>query len=949
VDARLVASAAHFQVVLKVLITFSLRLTIPYEPLNLQLKIADTAYGVVSAPQLLRVSSRGDFMSGKRIILLSDGTGNSASKVWKSNVWRVFESLDLRGSEQVAFYDDGVGTSSFKPLAILGGVFGWGLKRNVLDIYKFLCLNYEEGDQIFAFGFSRGAFTIRVLIGLVLSQKLVPGATDAEVYRNAKLAYRAYRRENFHTILRIETFFRWIRDIVLYVFGARYDTDKNTEVKEIQFLGLWDTVAAYGLPVDEMARGVSQWIWPLELPNRRFDTRIKRACHALSLDDERTTFHPVLWNEKGVSPDVLTQVWFAGVHANVGGGYPDDSLAYIPLCWIMTEAQSRGLAFKTKPNKPDDPDPDVMVHARWRRDKDGRLYDSRNGLGGYYRYGPRKIEDLNHMRFSRREHDFVDNETTNIHETAIQRAIGGAHRYAPIGIPDSYQVISEAGICPQSDYETADRAKERSVAQHFIWNQVWRRRLIYFITVFASIYLALYPLVVTTDTSGEFETRLHLVSTAIRALNAFLPGALSLWIEAYARDPSHFVVLGCLVVLLIWLGVQLGTKIEERMERIWRRSAWARMSNLEIVIRILGAAGVLFAIFHDYLPKNWPGQQFVDGLINDWVKGILVSVLVALFLPPFFVQHLRSWWLYRKSVRGLRLYILPLFFAVSFAIIACLLTNHLAFSIRDSFGYVCEESGVNEGVAACVAASVAVCGPQDTVPSCSDRRAVTCGEGTAVCEARVNRDCDPNHRSDCSYRVPVCHVAVPGAPGAAPAAKASGFAICPSACEVRPNANDAALKHPDNVLNISSVCKPTGIMVEQGLKYQIKVNAPEPKSASPWKNGNAVVSTRGPDPTTLTFADRLRQVLYWPLKRQLFVQPFKVIARVGSTGSDETVLEPDDDKRTNNLDFMITPKRDGELFIYVNDSIWAFDSQKNGSNFYKDNSGQATIEVRQIN
>jgi uncharacterized protein (DUF2235 family) len=92
-------------------------------------------------------------MSGKRIILLSDGTGNSASKVWKSNVWRVFESLDLRGSEQVAFYDDGVGTSSFKPLAILGGVFGWGLKRNVLDIYKFLRSNLRM--PCFA-GFSTG-------------------------------------------------------------------------------------------------------------------------------------------------------------------------------------------------------------------------------------------------------------------------------------------------------------------------------------------------------------------------------------------------------------------------------------------------------------------------------------------------------------------------------------------------------------------------------------------------------------------------------------------------------------------------------------------------------------------------------------------------------------------------------------------------------------------------
>src|SRR6267154_6697588 len=109
---------------------------------------------------------------GIRIILLSDGTGNSASKVWRSNVWRVFESIDLTGTSQVAFYDDGVGTSSFKPLAILGGVFGYGLKRNVLDIYRFLCANYSNGDDIYGFGFSRGAFTIRVVIGLVLNQGL---------------------------------------------------------------------------------------------------------------------------------------------------------------------------------------------------------------------------------------------------------------------------------------------------------------------------------------------------------------------------------------------------------------------------------------------------------------------------------------------------------------------------------------------------------------------------------------------------------------------------------------------------------------------------------------------------------------------------------------------------------------------------------------------------------
>ena len=72
----------------------------------------------------------------RNIVLLSDGTGNSAAKVWRTNVWRTFEALDLSGNDQVAFYDDGVGTSTFKPWAILGGAFGFGLKRNVIDIYK---------------------------------------------------------------------------------------------------------------------------------------------------------------------------------------------------------------------------------------------------------------------------------------------------------------------------------------------------------------------------------------------------------------------------------------------------------------------------------------------------------------------------------------------------------------------------------------------------------------------------------------------------------------------------------------------------------------------------------------------------------------------------------------------------------------------------------------------
>ena len=113
----------------------------------------------------------------KRIILLSDGTGNSSAKLFKTNVWRLYQALDLTGSDpgaiQVACYNDGIGTSSFKPLAIIGGVFGWGLKRNVLHLYEYLCRNWQPGDEIHAFGFSRGAFTVRVLAGLIASQGIV--------------------------------------------------------------------------------------------------------------------------------------------------------------------------------------------------------------------------------------------------------------------------------------------------------------------------------------------------------------------------------------------------------------------------------------------------------------------------------------------------------------------------------------------------------------------------------------------------------------------------------------------------------------------------------------------------------------------------------------------------------------------------------------------------------
>lgn len=143
----------------------------------------------------------------RNIVLFSDGTGNSAAKLFRTNVWRTYQAVDLADPQnpkeprQFAFYDDGVGTSSFRPLALIGGAIGIGLARNVKDIYGYLCRIYRPGDRIYAFGFSRGAFTIRIAVGLILDQGLVKYDGDERALeRNVAGAYRRFRRENFtHT------------------------------------------------------------------------------------------------------------------------------------------------------------------------------------------------------------------------------------------------------------------------------------------------------------------------------------------------------------------------------------------------------------------------------------------------------------------------------------------------------------------------------------------------------------------------------------------------------------------------------------------------------------------------------------------------------------------------------------------------------------------------------
>ncbi|MCC8941718.1 DUF2235 domain-containing protein [Bradyrhizobium sp. Arg68] len=525
-------------------------------------------------------------MPSPKIIILSDGTGNAASSIWRTNVWRIFQALDLNNDSQAAKYDDGVGTSSFVPLALLGGAFGYGLKRNILDAYKFICRNYDHQNhsKIYLFGFSRGAFTARVLAALILDQGLVVADTEAELHDGAVKAYRAYRADGYHSVWRIEVLFRAIRDHILVPVLDHLQSHKSyakierKAVPTIEFIGIWDTVAAYGLPIDEMTRGISNWVWPLELPNRVLSPRVNCARHALALDDERTTFHPVLWTEQepGQPPPVvpatidderLVQVWFVGMHANVGGGYPDDAVAFVPLAWLVEQAAKRGLVFKSAPAA----EPDAVKSIKSAEDKDGRLYDSRAGLGAYYRYGPRKVAELCNDSYAG-----VSVPVPKIHESVFERIDSGCNAYAPIGLPPNYVVVSRSGrVSPlgPDTFETPAGAPARYAAQEKLWNYVWMRRIAYFATLAASLHLAAFWLFHNQHKEHEFDSHVRMVSELVRFVESFLPKSFHWWTDWYAGNPEWFAGGIAAVVVLMTIGSSLSATISDRMRIIWRDRA----------------------------------------------------------------------------------------------------------------------------------------------------------------------------------------------------------------------------------------------------------------------------------------------------------------------------------------------------------------------------------------
>ena len=503
-------------------------------------------------------------MAGRNIILLSDGTGNSAATATKTNVWRLYKALRLRPDKQLAAYDDGVGTSGSTVLRALGGGVGLGLARNVRDLYTYLCEHYKDGDKVYVFGFSRGAFTARTLADMIVTCGIldrrqsiqtsllssVPLGTDAGLKASVKAAYCSYRRK--HKTLGLAAAGAAARD--LYFHTPDPSELPNHGQGEVEFIGVWDTVDAVGLPVDELSVVADRYIAPHRFPDQKLSEYVHGAAHAIAIDDERHTFHPVLWDESSPRDQKrIQQVWFAGMHANVGGGYPDDDLSYIPLQWMIDQAAKAGLDF----------DSDELDHIRLRANPFGKMHDSRAGAAVYYRYQPRRIADICNDPGDRKDRkDSVFVKRPKIHHTVLERIRESVQGYAPAGLPAEFDIVGpdgEAATAPPDllpDHDKLDRA------QSHIW---WRRRF-YFLFVFLTLSLLAFPHYLPATPGAKLYWPVDFI---LRFASPFLPPMLEHWTDSWTQSPTWFL---CLVAAYGWAwyrGNKIAANALQRSEVGW--------------------------------------------------------------------------------------------------------------------------------------------------------------------------------------------------------------------------------------------------------------------------------------------------------------------------------------------------------------------------------------------
>ncbi len=305
-----------------------------------------------------------------RLVVCFDGTWNKPDEAAtdpearvETNVRRLFEAVPATapdGTAQWKWYDRGVGTRWYD--RIRGGVFGFGLDENIKQGYEFLVNSYEAGDEIFVFGFSRGAYTARSLVGLIRNAGLVNDPSDIEA------AYALYRNRD-----------RSADTAKAQKFRAEHSIPQTPSIR---FLGVWDTVGALGIPLSAF-----QFLNRLEygFHDTELSGIVENAYHAVAIDEHRVDYQATLWSPVAKPGQSVEQRWFPGAHADIGGGYPSRKVSDLALAWMMQNAAACGLGL----------DPTAMPRITNANHRDPLNDSWKVFLGGLYsRTHPRHLRPI---------------------------------------------------------------------------------------------------------------------------------------------------------------------------------------------------------------------------------------------------------------------------------------------------------------------------------------------------------------------------------------------------------------------------------------------------------------------------------------------------------------------------------------------------------------------------
>ncbi len=338
----------------------------------------------------------------RNLIVCADGTWNTPDQEdggipSPTNVVKLYNCLaevDDAGDEQLRYYHPGVGSEGNWWDKVKGGSVGVGLSKNIMSAYRWLGSNYGEGDRLFLFGFSRGAYTVRSLAGMIARCGLLDlsGLPDPEVWARVEKAYKAgYRKKEARS--------KWAMN---WDFHGGRAADGHMD---IHFIGVWDTVGAMGIPDDMALLNLFDDRKAYAFHDTKLGVKVINARHAVALDEERASFSPTLWmgSENKIN---VKQQWFAGVHADVGGGYANTGLSDIALKWMIDEAEAKGLDFNSAMLEQINPD----IH--------GILHDSNNGVFKLLKSQPRNAPK-------------VIKSNKNIHVSAADRSSNPPISQAP--------------------------------------------------------------------------------------------------------------------------------------------------------------------------------------------------------------------------------------------------------------------------------------------------------------------------------------------------------------------------------------------------------------------------------------------------------------------------------------------------------------------------------------